>query len=785
MTDELDDARVLASLGRILSAGDPYTGLPLLDPDTLLFPAPVVEAVLEPITEQKGAADGIAELDGDALVPVAQIPLEAIAESEPLLATIDGRIALGGVGSGGAGILPTFRIATAGGAPIVSTDTYVDATYTLSLPGEGVETGGLRIRGRGNYTWALPKKPYRLNFDTATAPLGMTALQRNWALLANHDDPRKIANITGFTLGTQMDGLTWTPEFRCVELVLNDDFLGLYLLTDLVRLEAGRVPGAEVDGVTGDGLTGTWLAEISRRYIAEGDPGFTTSQEVMIQFEDPEVDLASLVPDEVTQAEYFRDFIQTFENALYSPDFITTADYAQYVDMQSFVDWWLCNELGSNQDSSFESSAKLWKERDSDGGRLHMGPLWDFGISFGNVVNVPHATTGWYTIPGANWIHRMLSDPTFKALALTRWTVLKTFIPNLLDTVDEYINLQGPANDRDVRRWGLSPEYASNSASYVKAWITARAAWIDANIAAVTGAGPVTPDAEAPTTPTGLVASAITETSFTLTWTASTDNIGVTSYRYRIDGGTPVSVGLTLTTNITGRTASTDYDLEVSARDAAGNWSSWSTPLTVPTAAPGVWTEVARNYCNNPSIEVTLAGYSETGTVTRTSEWSLDGDWSVKWGGGPTGDGAFIAWSAIQLDALPVAPIAGAVLTFSAYIRLIGAQTSPDARARSIILHDKVSPGGYVVTQSNVAPNSAGVTRLVLTRTFPVGTDDWFLRLYSGASTSDYAWFDNMMVNVGDTAMDYFDGDTPDTSTERYSWAGTPGQSVSIKEVLT
>lgn len=83
-TDDLDDARVAAALGRILSAGDPYTGLPLLDPATKLLPPAVVDALLEPIVDQKGAAEGIAELDAEGLVPADQIPVQAIAD-DPIL----------------------------------------------------------------------------------------------------------------------------------------------------------------------------------------------------------------------------------------------------------------------------------------------------------------------------------------------------------------------------------------------------------------------------------------------------------------------------------------------------------------------------------------------------------------------------------------------------------------------------------------------------------------------------------------------------------------------------
>lgn len=384
--------------------------------------------------------------------------------------------------------VPTFTISTVGAAPILDKETYINASYEIAEPGAPTVAGTLRIRGRGNWTWTQPKKPYRLNFDTATAPLGMTAVQKNWALLASYEDPRKIAHILGLTLGANMSGLDWTPQFRPVEVTLNGDYLGLYLLTDLVRRETGRVEGSGV-GTSGDALTGTWLAEISRRYGSEGAPGFTTPRDTMIQFEDPEVDLASVDPTVAAQAQYFRDWMEDFEDALYGASWLDPqVGYARLVDMESFADWWLVNELGSNQDSWFESSVKLWKERDSLGGKLHMGPLWDFGISFGNVVNISHDPTGWNTIaargqgPGATWIVRMRQDPAFQAVAAARWAHLKTRIPSLLTAVDGYVTMQAAAIDRDETRWSFPHTNLATARSFVKTWITQRVEWITANL---------------------------------------------------------------------------------------------------------------------------------------------------------------------------------------------------------------------------------------------------------------------------------------------------------------
>lgn len=374
----------------------------------------------------------------------------------------------------------TMTINTAGGAPIVSKVDYVNASYTITRRSGRVESGTLRIRGRGNYTWGSPKKPYRLNFDAKSSPMGLAAKEKNWALIANHDDPRKIANILGLTLGSWLTGLAWTPQFEILEVTINGDYLGLYLLTDLVRIEPKRIDGPEA---TTSDYTGTWLAEISSRYVSEGEPGFTTTHTVPIQFDTPAVDLASPVPATAAAAQWFRSQIQTFEDALYAETWLDgSAGYAKYIDMQSFVDWWLVNEFGSNQDSQFESSCKLHLTAVGAGRKLAMGPLWDFGISFGNVVNTPHPATGWWVIPQADWIDRMVHDPTFKALAVTRWTYILGRLPELLNTVDRFMRSQQEAISRDETRWGTPHIDITTEINYVRKWMTDRAAWISVSL---------------------------------------------------------------------------------------------------------------------------------------------------------------------------------------------------------------------------------------------------------------------------------------------------------------
>jgi chitodextrinase len=99
------------------------------------------------------------------------------------------------------------------------------------------------------------------------------------------------------------------------------------------------------------------------------------------------------------------------------------------------------------------------------------------------------------------------------------------------------------------------------------------------------GTTPFSADSEAPTVPNDLTATPVSLTQINLSWSPSVDNIAVTGYEIRIDGGAPIDIGLNLNSNRTGLSENTEYDFEVRAYDAAGNRSDWSPVETVSTLA--------------------------------------------------------------------------------------------------------------------------------------------------------------------------------------------------------
>lgn len=429
----------------------------------------------------QGEVDAIRDLSDDVFATalsasIAQALEDAENLSEILAEAADIAVAAEldeiGVDAAGVGIVakrgrwPVMNIVTDGGAPIVNREDYVNGDYTITDTDTGVvQGGGLKIRGRGNSTWGAPKKPYRLNLDTATALLGMTAVQKNWALLANHYDSSKINNALALTLGQALSGLEWTPLYRHVEVVLNGDYLGIYQLADLVRMETGRLAKTAATGTTGLPLTGAYLMEIDGRYIENGDPGFTTSHGVPIAYDTPD-------GANGTQAAYIADWIQDFEDALYAG-----SDVSTLIDFDSFVDWYLVNEMLANTDSAFFSSCKLWKERDTGTpGRLYMGPLWDFDLSIGEGMQSSSSLFKLLTRQ-APWFNRLFRRSAFRDLIADRWPDVVTALGDYEAFIDQGIDALEPAISRNDTRWEETT-YSAQEADARKVWLRNRIDWL-------------------------------------------------------------------------------------------------------------------------------------------------------------------------------------------------------------------------------------------------------------------------------------------------------------------
>lgn len=372
--------------------------------------------------------------------------------------------------------LPQVDITTSDAAPVDSREVWVHGT--VSVDGTAHAT---RIRGRGNSTWGQPKKPYRLRLDAASGLLGLPS-DRDWVLLANYFDRSHLRNATAFEVAARTR-MAWTPTTRHVNVTLNGRPLGLYVLTEHVRASSNRVALA----------TGGVFAEVDERLEANAEPGFRTRHGTALVLKEPEA-----VSDE--RAVAFREHVERFEDSLYGRS--EDDAWRDMIDEDSFVDWYLVNELFKNVDADFFSSVFVtWDP--TGGGRLSMGPVWDFDLTAGLMrSNAPslHLPEGWWLRGGAStdetharhddhWLATMLRDDAFAARVAQRWSELSHEVAGVVAALDARADAIAPHAEADLRLWPESADLPMShhptfrgEVAQLRTWLADRRTWLDAQL---------------------------------------------------------------------------------------------------------------------------------------------------------------------------------------------------------------------------------------------------------------------------------------------------------------
>lgn len=378
--------------------------------------------------------------------------------------------------------LPVLRITTQNLAPIVSRDVYLPAQLYLesNVAGEAPVNSSLEIRGRGNSTWDLmPKKPYRLKLTAKLPLLGMPS-SRDWVLLANYSDKSLMRNALAMELGASL-GMPWAPRSRFVELYLNDRYDGVYQLMENIKIAKDRVDIDELgeDDDDADVVTGGYLLEVDFRQ--DGHTIFSATENLPIVFKDPE-------EPSPAQESYLKGYIDEFESVLYSGDFADPVNgYARYIDVDSFIRWFIVNEVFRNRDANMWSSCWMYKPR---GGKLHMGPLWDFDIAAGNIdYDAAWGMTGWW-IRDAPWFSRLFEDPAFVARVREMWNEARgDQLTAMLASIRTRASEMQQSQLNNFQRWPILEMYVwpnyripgsyGGEIDYVESWLTTRIAWMD------------------------------------------------------------------------------------------------------------------------------------------------------------------------------------------------------------------------------------------------------------------------------------------------------------------
>lgn len=380
--------------------------------------------------------------------------------------------------------LPILYIETENGKKIKSKTDYRNAFYSLenySSDKKEILSGSCKIRGRGNTTWRtreLYKKPYLLKLEKAESLLGMAKAQK-WVLMANTADKTSLRNYYAEYLSKNVfDAQTWVPSSRFICVYINGRYEGLYGLTEKIEEGGGRI---EVEG------TADFLAEVHSQQNKEWN--FRSEQNIPFSIR-TELDTTDETLRNETYKKY-QDIIQNIENVIFSDNFADPQiGYKKYIDIDSFIDWFLINEFTKNHDARFQSSCYM--HYDSSKQKLFMGPAWDFDISCGNI--------SWYNCykPEGNfvnensWYKRLFEDETFKSAVYKRWHEKSEKVEKSFGWLQEQSEIYYPAimlNDtvwKNIghRQWPHAPGWKNRKTyqselDYMTSFLEKRFAWMN------------------------------------------------------------------------------------------------------------------------------------------------------------------------------------------------------------------------------------------------------------------------------------------------------------------
>lgn len=410
--------------------------------------------------------------------------------------------------------LPHLYLETFDGRPISSKTAYVLARLWKVDERDSVSFyDSVQVRGRGNSTWGMAKKPYKLKFQKKEKFLGKGyANTKKWTLMANHGDKTLIRNALTSLMGERA-GLKFNPAAKFVDMTLNGNYVGTYQISDQVDVRPHRVdiseqnsPLAEGDDISGGYLlesdgsrdfhtSSYWDGEAQRMLVADG---FNTRRGVPMRIHYPEGDEL-----EEPQHNYIRDFVNKFESVLFSSQFRDSAEgYRPLVDSVSLANWYLCTEMSGNVDGFY--STYFYKDRADD--RLFWGPLWDYDIAYNNDNRTDRGGTNnsntsrqlmkdvsYGTL--RTWIVRMWQDPWFLQMVNRRYHQLldEGMEEYLQQQIDSLAQLLQRSQQLNYQRWGINSrtlrervlystydEYIQDLRSYIRVHLPFLAETLDA-----------------------------------------------------------------------------------------------------------------------------------------------------------------------------------------------------------------------------------------------------------------------------------------------------------------
>jgi len=361
------------------------------------------------------------------------------------------------------------------------------------------------VKVRGNSTAGMVKKPYRIKFGDKIKVFGDTAA-KSWVLLAEYFDATFALNAMAFTMGKRM-GLEFTNRSWLVDVYINNQYKGLYRLTEQVQSHKGRVD----------------LKEKHRGWLAEFDYHDPDADEKNQHFKTDKYDIGTLIkwpklddtsftknPSDVSQLSFVKTDINNLVNKMSEGGFPTNG-YRDMIDLESWAKYVLIQLVMDNFD--FNSKAQTgfllgsnycYRVDSAEATRIKAGPLWDFDLSAG----VERTTAGGFggtfaqhyrnytdsIVPTHAFYKRLWEDPAFKAKYYKLWIKHKgdfQAMGNLIDSLKSAMS--GSITGKGDNMWANNSSYGGTAGKLtdqtfntevqnLKTWWTNRLDWVDTKL---------------------------------------------------------------------------------------------------------------------------------------------------------------------------------------------------------------------------------------------------------------------------------------------------------------
>ena len=369
-------------------------------------------------------------------------------------------------------------------------------------PNEYVGPAGIKFRGQSSL-W-FNKKNYSIEMrDELGADLDTSFLnfpkEEDWILHGPYADKSLLRNVLIMDLARKMG--QYASRTKYVDLFVNGDYLGIYVLMEKIKRDKDRVDIAKLKttDIEGDELTGGYIFKIDKgeaNWLSRYN-FYLGGERLRYQLVYPDIDKV-----QPAQFEYIKSYVDSFERAMNDRNLIFGGkSFDEYMDLTSFAEAHLLNELGRNVDG-YRLSSYFHKQKDSNGGKIKAGPVWDFNLAFRNADYCDGADTdglifdrlcdGGYPF----WWNELLQNDEFQSIVRCRWEELRAtsyHTDSLFAFIDGQVEIMSPSINQNFARWNILGTYLwpnpfplanshAQEITFLKEWLTARLQWMDDNI---------------------------------------------------------------------------------------------------------------------------------------------------------------------------------------------------------------------------------------------------------------------------------------------------------------